>query len=276
MAIITFKSSEIKETGQTLSLVAVATQMAIEHNYKVLVVSTNFKDKTLEDCFWENEGGVASSIVKKDVGIDSGVEGLIRVMSSNKTNPEIIKNYTKIVLKERLDILPSPKTTEYKDYETIAELYPEIIQMADRYYDLVIVDLCKRMNEGQAEKIIQISDVIMVNITQRLKDIDNFIQLREQEELYRRKHIMLLIGRYDMYSKYNVKNITRYLKEKKQVDIIPYNTLYFEACSEGKVIDFFLKLRNVDQTDRNHIFINQTSKIANDIVYKLQELQMKL
>ena len=79
MAIITFKSNETKETAQTLSLVAVATQMAIEHNYKVLVVSTNFKDKTLEDCFWENEGGLAlsSNIVKKDVGIDSGVEGLM-------------------------------------------------------------------------------------------------------------------------------------------------------------------------------------------------------
>ena len=274
MAIITFKSNETKETAQTLSLVAVATQMAIEHNYKILIVSTNFKDRTLEDCFWENESGLA--ILKKDFGIDSGVEGLIRIMGSNKTNPEIIKNYSKTILKERLDVLPAPKTTEYKDYENISALYPEILQMADRYYDLVIVDLCKRMDEKYAENKIQISDVLMVNLTQRLKNIDDFIELREKEEFYRRKHIMLLIGRYDIYSKYNIKNITRYLKEKKQVGIIPYNTLYFEACSEGKVIDFFLKLRNVDQLDRNFIFIKQTSKIANDILYKLQELQMKL
>ena len=40
MAIITFKSNEIKETAQTLSIAAVATQMAIEHNVKILVVST--------------------------------------------------------------------------------------------------------------------------------------------------------------------------------------------------------------------------------------------
>ena len=278
MAIITFKSNETKETAQTLSLVAVATQMAIERNYKILIVSTNFKDRTLEDCFWINEGGVAlnSNLVKKDVGIDSGVEGLIRIMSSNKTNPEIIKNYTKIVLKDRLEILPSPKATEYRDYEAISSLYPEILQMADRYYDIVIVDLSKRISEEHAEKIIQISDVIMVNLTQRLKSIDDFIELREKEELYRRKHIMLLIGRYDVFSKYNIKNITRYLKEKKQVDAIPYNTLYFEACSEGKVIDFFLKLRNLDQSDRNYLFLKQTSEIANNIIYKLQELQMKL
>lgn len=277
MAIITFKSNETKETAQTLSLVAVATQMAIEHNYKILIVSTSFKDRTLEECFWENEDGLAlsSNIIKKDIGIDSGVEGLIRIMFSNKTNPEIIKNYTKIVLKERLDVLQSPKTTEYKNYENITALYPEILQMADRYYDIVIVDLSKRMSEKDAEKIIQISDVVIVNLTQRLKSIENFIELREQEEFYKRRNIMLLIGRYDIYSKYNIKNITRYLKEKKNVDVIPYNTLYFEACCEGKAVDFCLKIRNVDETDRNFVFLKQTSKIANDIIYKLQELRMK-
>ena len=43
------------------------------------------------------------------------------------------------------------------------------------------------------------------------------------------------------------------MKEKKKY-CIPYNTLYFESCSEGKVIDFFLRLKNIDETDRNHLF----------------------
>lgn len=40
MAIITFWSNTKKETGQTMSIAAVATCMAIEHNYKILLVST--------------------------------------------------------------------------------------------------------------------------------------------------------------------------------------------------------------------------------------------
>lgn len=40
MAIITFWSKSKKETGQTMSAVAVATSMAIEHNYKILLIST--------------------------------------------------------------------------------------------------------------------------------------------------------------------------------------------------------------------------------------------
>lgn len=278
MAIVTFKSNEIKETGQTLSLAAVATQMAIEHNYKILVVSTNFKDKTLENCFWEvgKTSSLANQMGQPAVGIESGVEGLMRVMTSNKTSPEIVKNYSKIILRDRLDVLPSTSATDYKDYEGIAATYPEILQLASRYYDIILVDLSKRMPKQCAENIIQISDVVVVNLTQRLKSIDDFIDLREEEEFYKRKHIMLLIGRYDAFSKYNVKNITRYLKERKPVGVIPYNTLYFEACSEGKIIDFFLRMKNIDETDRNHLFVKETTNVSNSIIYKLQELQMKL
>lgn len=278
MAIVTFKSNEIKETGQTLSLAAVATQMAIEHNYKILVVSTNFKDKTLENCFWEvgKTSSLANQMGKPAVGIESGVEGLMRVMTSNKTSPEIVKNYSKIILRDRLDVLPSTSATDYKDYEGIVATYPEILQLASRYYDIILVDLSKRMPKQCAENIIQISDVVVVNLTQRLKSIDDFIDLREEEEFYKRKHIMLLIGRYDAFSKYNVKNITRYLKERKPVGVIPYNTLYFEACSEGKIIDFFLRMKNIDETDRNHLFVKETTNVSNSIIYKLQELQMKL
>ena len=278
MAIITFKSNEIKETAQTLSIAAVATQMAIEHNVKILVVSTNFKDTTLEECFWEvgKKAPVASIFGKNvNVGIESGVEGLMRVLASNKTSPEIVRNYSKIILRDRLDLLPSPTVTDYVDYQNIATAYTDILQVANRYYDIILVDLCKRMPSSLAENIIQMSDIVVVNMTQRLKSIDDFIELREENEFYRRKNIMLLIGRYDAFSKYNVKNISRYMKEKKLVNVIPYNTLFFEACSESKIIDFFLKLRNLDENDRNYLFIKEVSNMVGAIIYKIQELQMK-
>lgn len=279
MAIITFKSDELKETGQTLSLVAIATQMAIEHSYKILIVSTNFKDQTLENCFWELDR-LNKPIITKDghatVGVTSGIEGLIKVLVSNKTSTEIVKNYSKTVLRDRLDILLSPETEEYEEYTKICSNYPEILRMADRYYDLVFVDLSSRMHKKEADDIIAVSDLNVINITQRLKTIDDFVEKRQNDEFYKRKNIILLIGRYDAHSKYNVKNITRYIKEKKLVLAIPYNTLYFEACSEGKVIDYFLKLKNIDENDRNHLFVTETNRADDAILYKLQELQMKL
>ncbi len=279
MAIVTFKSDEVKETAQTLSVAAIATKMAIEHNYKILVVSTSFKDKTLESCFFDiNRLNETLAAINKDkkVGIESGVEGLLKVLAGNRTSNEIVKNYSKIVLRDRLDVLESPVAVEYKDYEATTESYAEILRMANRYYDIVLVDLCKRMKPEHAQAIIDISDVVVINLTQRLACIDDFLKRKEEDEFYKRKNIMILIGRYDSFSKYNAKNITRYMKERKQVGVIPYNTLFFEACSEGKIIDYFLKMKNIDESDRNYSFIKESENMGNSIIYKLQELRMKL
>ena len=279
MAIITFKSNEFKETGQTLSLVAVATQMAIEHSYKILIISTNFKDQTLENCFWKldkkNKPIFTDFQIRTFVGVDSGVEGLIKALVSDKSNVGIVKNYSRTILRDRLDVLVSPDTKNYEEYTKTSSNYPEILRMASRYYDLVFVDLSNRMHEKEAEDILNISDLVIYNITQRLKTIDDFIELKNSDENYKKSNIMLLLGRYDAHSKYNIKNVTRYMKEKKMVLAIPYNTLYFEACSEGKVIDYFLRLKNIDTNDRNYYFISEVTRVAETIIVKLQELQMK-
>lgn len=277
MAIVTFKSNELKETGQTLSLAAVATQMSIEHSYKILIVSTNFKDQTLENCFWELDRLNRPVLQnQKAVGVDSGVEGLIKVLASNKTSNDIVRNYSRTILRDRLDMLLSPVTEEYTEYERICREYPEILKIADRYYDLVFVDLSSRMQEKERQDILNVSDVVVVNITQRLKTINDFIELKNTNDFYRGKNILLIMGRYDAHSKYNVKNVTRYMKERKQILAIPYNTLYFEACSEGKAIEFFLRLKNLEEGDRNRIFVDEANRADDAIIYKLQELQMKI
>lgn len=280
MAIIAFWSDEEKETGQTMSMVALSTYMAIEHNYKILNVSTSFKDNTLESSYWDLQKieQLVKTISKNTnaVGLESGVEGLIKIINSNKTSTNIVSNYTKVVFKDRLDVLCAAKTQDYEEYREIAQLYPNILQVANRSYDLVFVDISKRMPKEQVDKILEIANVVIVNMTQRLKTIDDFINLREENEFFKGKNILVNIGRYDKFSKYNVKNITRYMKEKKDVHAIPYNTLFFESCSEGKVAEFFLKLRRVEQEDRNAVFIEETSRLAKDLIYKLQELQLKI
>ena len=278
MAIITFYSKEKKETGQTLSIASIASEMAIEHNYKILLVATGYKDKSLEDCFWvSGKNAFKPELAGKNVGIESGIEGLTKILASNKTSPEIVKNYSRIVLKDRLDVLESPNATEYKDYANIASLYKDVLQVANRYYDLVFIDLSKQMPKEAEDEILKISDIVFVNLTQRLKTFDDFMELRDQDDFYKKTNVMLAIGRYDKFSKYNNKNITRYLKEKKPLAVIPYNTLLFEACSEGTIIDFLLKIRNItDEADRNYAFLKEIGEIDKKIIFKLQELQMKI
>ena len=286
MAIIAFWSDEKKETGQTLSMAAITTYMAIEHNYKILNITTNFKDNTLEDCYWDNRININAPPIKgviennnpnvSAIGFDSGVEGLAKVIRSNKTTPNIVSNYTKVVFNGRLDVLCSPQTREYSEYKEIAKMYPEILSTANRHYDLVFVDVSKRMDKEDVNNILEIADLVVANITQRQTIIHKFYELRESNQFFKNNNVLINIGRYDKFSKYNEKNISRYIGMKRGVLAIPYNTLFFESCSDGKVADFFLRLRNIGVEDRNQHFISEVDKFSKELIYKLQELQIKM
>ena len=222
MAIVTFWSNGKEETAKTLSIVAIATNMAIEHNYKILVMSTNYNDDTLEGCFWEKDK-ISKPSFKPIAGMpqgshdfDSGIEGLAKVVKANRTTPEIITNYTKIVFKDRLEVLLGIKSESYEEYTRLRSYYVDILQAANQYYDLVFVDLNKGLDGDFARSILEISDLIVTNITQRKKIIDNFLEIRKKEKLFKESNNMILIGRYDKFSKYNAKNVTRYMRRKKR------------------------------------------------------------
>lgn len=277
MAIITFYSTDSKETGQTVSMSAIITYMAIKHNYKMLAISTSFRDSGLESCFWkkETENSTNSKFLNSDlVGVGSGIEGLEKVLLTNRTQENIVTNYAKVVFKDRLEVLASPQAKFYSDYKKNCANYPLAIEVSKRSYDLVFVDLSKRVPESIRKEILEISDIVIINLNQGLKSIEEFIELREKEDLYKQDKIMLSIGKYDRFSKYNEKNITRLLREKNLLSVIPYNTLFFEACTEGKLPDFFLKLRKVEESDRNYFFIKEVDDMCNNIIYKLKELNL--
>ena len=86
MAIVSFWSNGKEETAKTLSIAAIATNMAIEHNYKILLMSTNYNDDTLESCFWEEEkiNKSTNPFVQQRPELDSGIEGLAKMIKSNR------------------------------------------------------------------------------------------------------------------------------------------------------------------------------------------------
>lgn len=280
MAVVTFWSNGKEETAKTLSIAAIATNMAIEHNYKILLLSTNYNDDTLENCFWEKPKTKKSLIDLAPPGavveFDNGIEGLAKAIKSNKATPELISNYTKIVFKDRLDVLLSIKSGSYDEYKRLRDIYPDILQAANQYYDLIFVDINKGLDSEFIRDILKKSDLVITNLTQRIKIIDDFMEIKEKEKMFSKGNNMLLIGRYDRFSKYTAKNIARYMNTKQEINVIPYSTLFFEACNEGKVADFFLRYRTIDESDRNAVFLKEVKKVTENIDYKLQELRMKM
>ena len=283
MSIVTFWNSSKQQTGQTLSIAAIATYMAIEHNYRILVISTTNREDNFRRCFWEQKKK------KKNLGIfgpnanleiENGIEGLARIIRSNKIAPEIITNYTKVVFKDRLEILLGSKTNVKEDGAIDAEVqnvYPDIITTANQYYDIVLVDLDDNIEKETQKTIMHQSDIVVVNIGQRLRDIEKYSELKQQMTMLQTKKVILMIGKYDKFSKYNAKNITRYLGEKNKIQTIPYNTLFFEAAEEAGVPDLFLRFRKtLDPEDRNAFFIEEVKRATENIIYRLQDLQVKV
>lgn len=276
MSIISFYSSVKGETSKTSSVAAITTFLAIQHNYKILVLDTKYNDYFYQDCFWQEDKTIKLiNNENRKTNIASGISGLSKAILSQKTSPEIITNYTRIVFKDRLEILTDTNVMK-EDYEIHKKLFKDIAKIANKYYDLVFIDIDSNLDEHIKNSLLEISDVIVTNLSQKMRQIDEFIRLKKENILFAKKAIIPLLGRYDQNSKYNIKNISRYMKEKEVICAIPYNTLFFEACNEGKVADYFIKFRKINPKDRNAVFINSIKDVTERVIYTLKELQTRM
>ena len=275
MAIISFWTEDDKETGQTSTAIAVATQMAIQHNKKVLLISTYENNKEIEAAYLKPQAQKTNllsllNLTKKSVGIESGVTGLMKIEGSNKLSPELIKDYTGIIFKDRLEVLSGYDVVETP---TIDAFYVSLIKKASMVYDIVIVDLKKEINQ-LSQDILTASDVVVYGMTQKRHSIEGYATSRKEGYTSKMHNVVGYIGRYDKFSKYTQKNILRSIRTKDSLFPIVYNTLFSDACDEGLVVDYFLKMQTISEKDRNAKFLNNVKELIQGILYKIDEMQM--
>ena len=255
MAIVTFWNNTEEQCGTTSSSIALATQVAIEHNIKVLLVSTGFNDRIVKDSFWVEKKKSRFSLFSSNTSSldNSGVEGLDRIIRSNRISPEIIKDYTQVALTDRLEILLGVEGNS-EQYNLIKERYSQIIALASKYYDLVVVDLDNKIGEqSKIEKIVE-----MIN----------------KNKILKKDKTIIAIGKYMDQTKYNAKNISRnILKVKDIVNTIPYNNLFFECSQDGKVIDLFINYLQVKEKDENYFFVQEIKRLYETIQMKLSMMR---
>lgn len=276
MPIITFWSNNEKAIGQTVSAASVATVMAIDHNYKVLLISADINNAKMKDCFGSEESNreILKSLIKKpQMSLDSGINGLLKMADSNRVTPDMIHDYTKIVF-NRLEVLYSPMNLEENKTQNFLEKMKNIILNAARYYDQVIVDLKKGLKYNEQLEILNSSDVIIANTNPGTKTIEQFFQIKEMEKIYNK--VIWNICKSDENSKYNSKNILRTILKKQVVCEVPYNTLLHDACEEGKIAELMLRFRTIEEESDNKQFLLMTQKINEQIFLKYQETRIKM
>ena len=135
MAIVTFWSNEKRQIGQTLTAAAVATYMGLEHNSKMLLLSTVYGDQALEQAFSiksKEKKSLFSMGNNRNIDLDSGIAGLAKLTFANRLEPKLIRDYTKVAFKDRLEVLFAPN--KGVDYDKLKKTYKEIIMNANNYY----------------------------------------------------------------------------------------------------------------------------------------------
>ncbi len=281
MSIVVFWNKDREQSGVTMSTVAVATKMAMERNLKVLLVSTAYKDFTMRNCFWKESTIMEKITQGKNLAVENGILGLSRLISSNKIEPQVITDYTHVIFKNTLEVLEgyagvSDKTSEenLKSYREITKIYPTLLATANEYYDIVFVDLDREVEPEVQNEILKMSNLNVYVAAQKLLSLDYYMDLKEKNPILKGPKNIIAIGKYTHKSKYNKNNLQKYLREKSEVSVIPFNILLFEAAEETGVVDLFFRLSKIrDTADHNYIFMKELRSLSDKIIEKLKELQ---
>ena len=283
MSVITFSNRDEKETGQTYTVAAIASQLAINHNYKILMISTDFKDETLERCFFPKKK--VQSIVQNNpylqsrsglaTDVSNGFEGLLRAFQSNRASVDSIKSYTKPILRDRLDLLPAPGTPDRKEYYNLSTHFSQIAEVASKAYDVVFVDMSYDTPIESQEKLYNISSIVVMGLTQNQNALDDFLKLKQSNPFFLKDNVMICMGRYNPQSRYSAKNVSRYLREKNLPLVVPYNILFADYCTEGKAIDYLTNMTRItNKDDENYQFLKMLNQTAEALDYKRQQIEL--
>ena len=281
MAIISFWSGSAKETGQTIAISALAAYMGVNHNYKLLLVDATYHDDTLKRCFWNVHEG--NSAVKKLQGgkmdIVTGAEGLISAVASNKVTPEIVTNFTRPIFSGgKLDVLAGLKTKSQDGFTKSLMLYKDMLNIANRYYDIVLVDQEKTLDRETTKYLLEASSVIVYTMSQNERQIEEYIQtIMEDNKFIAKEKIVPLLGNCDDFCKYNAKNISRMIKERKIIPSVIYHPQFKEYASEAGVANFFTRqaLKSQMRDDLDGRFVKGLEYLDKRIDDKLDELKLK-
>lgn len=261
---IVFWSPEAVETGQTHTAIAISTLMAMEEDYSNILIPGQWQAKKIGAAF-ENYDLLNAKGVYTNSSI--GLTALARLVSSNKITPEAIRNYSKPILKQRLDIIYGTNVNSREQFDLLILNFPSIVQKASEAYDIVWVDLPKTTSRAYINETLSQADLVICTFNQEVTLLNDYLRSLENNEILKGKKKIILMCNYEEKSKYNVPNIRREYGIKEPIFCIPHNFVFADACNDGNVVEgFFYKNIVADTNDYNGYFIAETRKVVKKIL----------
>lgn len=261
---IVFWSPDVGAVGQTHAAIAISTLMAMEEDYSNILLPGGWQSKKIGAAFEDYDNLIAKGVYTNS---SIGITALTRLVSSNKITPEAIRNYSKPILKQRLDIMYGTNVTSREQFDLLIENFPAIVQKASEAYDIVWVDLPKSSQKDYINETIKNADLVICTFNQEATVLHDYLQNIENNEVLKDKKKIILMCDYEEKSKYNIPNLRRTYGIKEPIFAIPHNYIYRDECNDGNVVEgFFYKNIAAEDNDYNGYFISETRKVVKKVL----------
>lgn len=266
MGQVAFWGNAHGQVATTANVVASATMIGLEYSLRTLVAHTHWSRSTLESAFLKHFAGREDSML---TFADTGLDALERLARSGRLTPEIIQDYTNPVLKDRLDLLTGTTKPDESMFETINEVLQSIFFAAKQFYNLTLLDLNSGQQNQLSMTMLEASDLIVVNLNQNINLLERFFSKEDWPDVLNEKPYLLVLGQYDPASKYSATNIARRFRCKDPIYTVPYCTDFLDALNDRKVLDFFLRNRNITKQHDNYFFMQEIRRLSRAIIDRL-------
>lgn len=260
--------------GTTTKAIITSINICLEYSLKILLTHNQYIKSNLEAAFLT--GKESESIINFE---DAGIDALERLAKSCLLKPETIKDYTRTLIGDRLDLLTGTNKPRKEMFKNIEGTLMYILGCAKKAYDLIFVDANSGVENAITHKILEASDIVVVCLNQTDKVLKTFFIEHEGYKYLEKKKVIVVIGCYDANSKYTVRYIkNNYIKDnfnyKEKIFTVPYNTNFMDAHNDHRVLDYFYSNKNIFKDDDNYHFTNEIKKLS-DKILELAEIDTK-
>ncbi|OPJ59766.1 hypothetical protein [Clostridium oryzae] len=252
--------SPFSGTGSTVSCIATSLLYSLSGGRRCLLLDMQSAEYGLETAFFEEKR------LEKLSSLEYGIDSLDRL---SIVDPEIGKSefecYSNEIIKNRLDlVVGSNKISGSLFNDCFKKSAAKILKNAKKYYDTVFVDINSSLQSKITENVFDNSDIVVITLPQNERIFADFI--KNKCKLIENKELVLVIGRYDIDSKFSKEYIKHSLQYADAIYSIPYNTGLFDAINEHKVKNYFINISKAAKSEKDEILFLQVSEIVDRLI----------
>lgn len=179
-----------------------------------------------------------NQLVTVDGGLDNS-ENLIAQYRAGTLNMDGIKSACCHLYKGRLVTISDNRG----QFSVEVDFVKTLLTLSNRYFKNIVVDLAAGVNRNDTTDVINISDVVVVNLTQSEELLDTFFNGGLYPEMLKGKNVVYCISSYDANSHTTLRRIKKlYPATTKNLFCVPRNVKVMDAVNSGQFLEKFFLL----------------------------------